>query len=127
MVPGIIRPCIAAVLPKINGGINIVLDVGINPDPKADVLYQFAILGSVYGKHVYGIDNPKVGLLNIGEEEGKGNLLSQTAFQLIAQLRPHARTNAKPVEHGRPNRKRLAPDRTVALRPVPRRRLCYTR
>lgn len=83
MIPGIIRPCIAAVLPKINGGINIVLDVGINPDPKPDVLYQFAILGSVYGKHVYGIDNPKVGLLNIGEEEEKGNLLSQNAFQLM--------------------------------------------
>jgi len=83
MIPGIIRPCIAAVLPKINGGITILLDVGINPDPKADVLYQFAILGSVYGKYVYGIDNPKVGLLNIGEEEEKGNLLSQTAFQLM--------------------------------------------
>lgn len=83
MVPGIIRPCIAAILPKINGGITIVLDVGINPDPKPDVLYQFAILGSVYGKYVYGIDNPKVGLLNIGEEEEKGNLLSQTAFQLM--------------------------------------------
>lgn len=83
MVPGIIRPCIAAVLPKINGGINIVLDVGINPDPKPDVLYQFAILGSVYSKYVYGVDNPKVGLLNIGEEEEKGNLLSQTAYQLM--------------------------------------------
>ena len=83
MIPGIIRPCIAAVLPKINGGITIVLDVGINPDPKPDVLYQFAILGSVYGKYVYNIDDPRVGLLNIGEEEEKGNLLSQSAFQLM--------------------------------------------
>ncbi len=82
-VPGIIRPCIAAILPKINGGKTIVLDVGINTDPKPDVLYQFAILGSVYGKYIYNIKNPKVGLLNIGEEEKKGNLLSQTAYRLM--------------------------------------------
>lgn len=82
-IPGIIRPCIAAVLPKENGGITILLDVGANPDPKPDVLYQFAVLGSLYGEYVHGIDNPKVGLLNIGEEEEKGNLLSQTAFQMM--------------------------------------------
>ncbi len=82
-VPGIIRPCIAAILPKENGGITILLDVGTNPDPKPDVMYQFAILGSIYGKFVHGIKNPKVGLLNIGEEEEKGNLLSQSAFQMM--------------------------------------------
>jgi len=82
-IPGIIRPCIAAVLPKENGGITILLDVGANPDPKPDVLYQFAILGSLYAEYVHSIDNPKVGLLNIGEEEEKGNLLSQTAFQMM--------------------------------------------
>jgi glycerol-3-phosphate acyltransferase PlsX len=82
-VPGIIRPCIAAQLPKENGGITILLDVGMNPDPKPDVLYQFGILGSLYGEFVHDIQNPKVGLLNIGEEEEKGNLLSQTAYRMM--------------------------------------------
>lgn len=84
-IPGIIRPCIAAILPKESGGITILLDVGANPDPKPDVLYQFAVLGSLYGEYVHGIVNPKVGLLNIGEEEEKGNLLSQTAFQMMKE------------------------------------------
>jgi glycerol-3-phosphate acyltransferase PlsX len=83
VIPGIIRPCTSAILPKENGGITILLDVGTNPDPKPDVMYQFAILGSIYAQHVHGIENPKVGLLNIGEEEEKGNLLSQTAFQIM--------------------------------------------
>ena len=82
-IPGIIRPCIAALLPKQSGGITILLDVGMNPDPKPDVLYQFAMLGSLYGEHVHYIKNPKVGLLNIGEEEEKGNLLSQTAHRMM--------------------------------------------
>lgn len=82
-VPGIIRPCIAAVLPKENGGITILLDVGANPDPKPDVLYQFAILGSLYAQYVHNIKNPKIGLLNIGEEEEKGNLLSQSAHRMM--------------------------------------------
>ena len=62
---------------------NVMLDIGTNPDIKPDILYQFAILGSVYGKYVYGIKNPRVGLLNIGEEEEKGNLLAQTAYKLM--------------------------------------------
>ncbi len=82
-IPGIIRPCIAALLPKQSGGITILLDVGMNPDPKPDVLYQFAMLGSLYGEHVHQINSPKVGLLNIGEEEEKGNLLSQTAHRMM--------------------------------------------
>lgn len=82
-VSGIIRPCITALLPKEKGGVNVLLDVGINPDTKPDVLYQFAILGSIYASNVLKIDNPKVGLLNIGEEEEKGNLLTQSAFRLM--------------------------------------------
>jgi len=82
-VPGIIRPSITSVLPKDNGGVGVILDVGINADCKPDVLYQFGILGSLYAESVFGIKNPKVGLLNIGEEEGKGNLLSQAAFQVM--------------------------------------------
>ena len=82
-ITGVIRPCGAAILPKQNGGITILLDIGTNPDPKPDVMYQFGILGSIYAEFVYGVKNPKVGLLNIGEEEEKGNLLSQSAHQLM--------------------------------------------
>ena len=59
------------------------MDVGTNADCKPDVLYQFGILGSTFAKHIYNIENPKVGLLNIGEEEEKGNLLTQSAHQLM--------------------------------------------
>lgn len=82
-VPGVIRPCITSILPKFEGGYNLILDVGSNADCKADVLYQFAILGSIYAESVYGIKNPKVGLLNIGEEDEKGNLLTQSTFKLM--------------------------------------------
>lgn len=82
-ISGVIRPCIMSALPKENGGVNIVLDVGTNADCKPDVLYQFGILGSTFAKHIYNIENPKVGLLNIGEEEEKGNLLTQSAHQLM--------------------------------------------
>lgn len=84
-IPGIIRPCITSVLPTIDGKTSILLDVGSNADCKADVLYQFAVLGSIYSKNVYGIENPRVGLLNIGEEPSKGNLLTQAAHQLLAE------------------------------------------
>ena len=82
-VSGIIRPCITSVLPKENGGVGIILDVGINADCRPDVMYQFAVLGSLYAEHVYNIDTPKVGLLNIGEEEEKGNLLTKSAYELM--------------------------------------------
>ncbi|MFI5205789.1 MAG: phosphate--acyl-ACP acyltransferase, partial [Candidatus Paceibacterales bacterium] len=59
------------------------LDVGTNADCKPDVLYQFGILGSIYAGEIYKIKNPKVGLLNIGEEPEKGNLLAQTAHGLM--------------------------------------------
>ncbi len=82
-IPGIIRPCITSVLPTIDGGNSILLDVGSNADCKADVLYQFAVLGSLYSKNVYGIENPRIALLNIGEEESKGNLLTIAAHKLM--------------------------------------------
>jgi phosphate acyltransferase len=82
-VPGVIRPCITSIVPKINGGFGIILDVGTNADCKPDVLYQFAILGSVFAKEVYKINNPKIGLLNIGEEPEKGNLVAQAANALM--------------------------------------------
>jgi phosphate acyltransferase len=82
-IQGIIRPTTTAIIPKVEGGFNFLLDVGTNPDAKPDVLYQFAILGSLYGEYVHNIKNPRVGLLNIGEEEKKGNLLAQSAHQLM--------------------------------------------
>jgi len=84
-IPGIIRPCITSVLPTVDGGNSILLDVGSNADCKADVLYQFAILGSLYAQNVYGIEKPKIGLLNIGEEETKGNLLTIATYKLLAE------------------------------------------
>ena len=83
-IGGVIRPCITSVLPKESGGVGVILDVGINADCKPDVLYQFAILGSMYAEFVFNIKNPKVGLLNIGEEKEKGNLLTQATHQLMA-------------------------------------------
>ena len=82
-IPGIIRPCITSVLPKENGGVGIILDVGSNADCKPDVLYQFAVLGSIYAESVYEIENPRVALLNIGEEEEKGNILTQATHKLM--------------------------------------------
>ncbi|MEZ5081914.1 MAG: phosphate acyltransferase PlsX [Bacteroidales bacterium] len=82
-IQGVIRPCTLTVVPKESGGMNVLLDIGTNPDIKPDILYQFAILGSIYSKNVLNIKNPKVGLLNIGEEEEKGNLLCQSAFRLM--------------------------------------------
>ena len=82
-IGGVIRPCITSVLPKENGGVGVILDVGINADCKPDVLYQFAILGSLYAEFVFNIKSPKVGLLNIGEEKEKGNLLTQSTHRLM--------------------------------------------
>lgn len=82
-IPGILRPAICSVLPKEDGGWGVFLDVGANADCKPEVLQQFAVLGSVYVENVYGIPDPKVGLMNIGEEPEKGNVLSQAANQLL--------------------------------------------
>jgi glycerol-3-phosphate acyltransferase PlsX len=82
-IPGIIRPCITSVLPQVSGKTSIILDVGAIADCKPDILYQFAILGSVYAKNVLHIENPRIALLNIGEEPEKGNLLTQATHKLM--------------------------------------------
>lgn len=82
-IPGVLRPCITTILPRENGSLGLVLDVGTNADCKPDVLYQFGILGSICAQEVYKIKNPRVGLLNIGEEPEKGNLVSQAAHALM--------------------------------------------
>lgn len=87
VIQGIIRPATTAIIPKESGSVTVLLDVGTNPDLKPDVMYQLGILGSVYAQYVHHINNPKVGLLNIGEEDIKGNLLCQSAFQLMKDTR----------------------------------------
>jgi phosphate acyltransferase len=82
-VPGIIRPCITAPIPKDSEKPTLVLDAGINPDCKPDVLYQYAILGSMYAELVYTIERPRVALFNIGAEEEKGNLLTKATYQAM--------------------------------------------
>jgi phosphate acyltransferase len=84
-IEGIQRPTISTVLPKENGGTGVLLDVGLNADCKPENLNQFAVLGSLYAQHILGIDQPRVGLLNIGEEEGKGNILTQAAYPLLKE------------------------------------------
>jgi glycerol-3-phosphate acyltransferase PlsX len=82
-IQGVIRPCVTTALPVLEGGVSILLDVGINADCKPDVLYQFGVLGKILAEEIYGIKNPKVGLLNIGEEDEKGNLVSQAAHLMM--------------------------------------------
>lgn len=80
---GILRPTISTMIPKIGGGTGLLVDVGLNIDCKAQHLEQFAVLGSLYAKNIIGIENPTVGLLNVGEEESKGNALCQATFSLL--------------------------------------------
>lgn len=80
---GVLRPTISSIIPKAEGGTGLLLDVGLNADCKPEQLNQFAIMGTVYAKHILGIENPKVGLINVGEEEGKGNLLAQATYPLL--------------------------------------------
>lgn len=82
---GVSRPTIGAYMPRENGTLGLLLDAGINADCKPENLNQFAILGSLFAEHILGIEKPKVGLVNIGEEEGKGNILAQAAYPLLKE------------------------------------------
>jgi phosphate acyltransferase len=82
-IPGIIRPAVAAFLPNMEGTQSVLLDVGLNPDSRPDVLYQYGILGSAYATAINKISNPRVALINIGSEEEKGNLITKSAYQLM--------------------------------------------
>lgn len=84
-IHGIIRPAISALITASNGKKFLLLDVGINVDCKPDVLYQYGVIGSVYAKNVLKIENPRVALLNIGEEKEKGNLATKAAYELMEQ------------------------------------------
>ncbi len=84
-IPGILRPTISTIIPKLNGGTGLLLDVGLNADCKPEQLNQFAILGTLYASHILNISDPKTGLMNVGEEEGKGNLLAQATYPLLKE------------------------------------------
>ena len=85
VIPGVFRPALAALIPNVNGKASVLLDVGINPDSKPDVLMQYGILGSVYAKNVLGIEDPVAGLLNIGAEESKGSAAVKAAFEMLRE------------------------------------------
>jgi phosphate acyltransferase len=82
---GVLRPTISTIIPKEDGTTGLLLDVGLNSDCKPEQLNQFAVMGSVYAQHILGIAEPRVALLNIGEEEGKGNLLVQATYPLLKE------------------------------------------
>lgn len=82
-IPGVIRPCLCTILPKIKGGTGLLLDVGANADCKPEYLLQFGVLGSLYVENMFNVNNPKVALMNIGEEDEKGNTLSMATFPLM--------------------------------------------
>jgi len=85
VIPGVLRPALATLLPTIDDRDSVIIDVGLNPDCKPDVLLQYGILGSIYAKYVLGIENPSVGLLNIGEEETKGTPAVKAAYELMKE------------------------------------------
>ena len=84
-IDGVLRPTISSVIPKENGKTGLILDVGLNADCKPEQLNQFAVMGSVYSQQIFGIEKPRVALLNVGEEEGKGNILAQATYPLLKE------------------------------------------
>ena len=85
LIPGVLRPALATILPCIDNRDSVILDVGLNPDCKPEVLLQYAILGSIYAKYVLGTENPTVGLINLGEEETKGTPAIKAAYELMKE------------------------------------------
>ena len=82
-IEGIQRPAIAGFIPQTDGTHSVMLDIGANADCKPEMLEQWAVLGSVYAAATRGIERPRVGLLNIGEEEQKGSILTQATHALL--------------------------------------------
>jgi glycerol-3-phosphate acyltransferase PlsX len=79
---GVKRPGIAVVLPTLTGR-TVLMDVGANPDAKAEHLYQYGVMAQIYSREMLGISQPRVGLMNIGSEDGKGNELVRATHQLL--------------------------------------------
>lgn len=86
-IKGVSRPALAPVLPNLQDGNTLLIDSGANVDCKPEYLLQFAIMGSEYMRAMYGIDNPRVGLVSVGTEDHKGNNLTHEAFALLKQAK----------------------------------------
>jgi glycerol-3-phosphate acyltransferase PlsX len=84
-IEGVLRPTIGAYIPRENGSLGLLVDVGLNADCKPENLNQFAVLGTLFAEHILKIQNPKTGLINLGEEEGKGNILAQATYPLLKE------------------------------------------
>jgi len=82
-IPGVMRPAVTSIVPQLSGKLSLLLDVGANADCKPDMLLQFGMLGTLLAKYVYKVNDPRVALVNIGEEEEKGNILTQATFPLL--------------------------------------------
>ena len=82
-IEGVIRPTISSVVPTISGRPTLLLDVGLNVDCKPEVLAQYGVIGSIYAEAVLGIESPRVAVLNIGEEEAKGNAQTKATHELM--------------------------------------------
>ena len=84
-IEGVIRPTISSLIPTITGRPALLLDVGLNVDCKPEVLAQYGIIGSIFAETVLGIERPRVAVLNIGEEEAKGNAQSKALHELLKE------------------------------------------
>jgi glycerol-3-phosphate acyltransferase PlsX len=83
-LPGVVRPTIASNFPTING-VRLMVDVGANIEVKPEMLYQFGIMGSIFAQRMLGVENPRIGLINVGEEEEKGDEIIRKAHELLKQ------------------------------------------
>ncbi|KAA9353968.1 phosphate acyltransferase PlsX [Larkinella humicola] len=86
-IEGVMRPAIAGFVPQLSGGFAVIVDIGANADCKPEMLLQFGEIGSIYAQYTFGIAKPRVALMNIGEEEQKGSLIAQAAYQLLKDSR----------------------------------------
>jgi len=85
-LPGVDRPCLATVLPTMKGRPTVLVDVGANVDCRPEHIAQFGLMGSVYAEEVLGIQRPRVGVLSVGEEEGKGSAATKEAAQALKDM-----------------------------------------
>ncbi len=133
MLAGVDRPALATILPTVNGWPSLLLDVGANVDCEPENLVQFAIMGHMYARNVLKIDNPRVGLLSIGEEDSKGNSLTRDTFPLLRELahqlhrqrrRPRPLQRPLPTSPSATASSATSPSRSVEGAAQPRHRPC---
>jgi glycerol-3-phosphate acyltransferase PlsX len=86
VLPGVDRPCLASVMPNMTGRPTVLLDVGANVGCRPENIAQFAVMGSVYAEEVLGLDRPRVGVLSVGEEDGKGSATTKEAAQALRDV-----------------------------------------